>query len=181
MPFTDCPAKEVMLRKTIVRDSIQLSGAYEEIELLSPWSITAFRILWANGFAREVVWNLLTNLFRDVLDFHIRYTHGNSRPVPARNAARNIPRQIIPPEAASVRPVSIGRGRAQTSVIRHVDQEVCDPGGFELVDRIRNINLELDRVTRRERADIHLPAPRDVLRLKYRSNRNAYDACIIPR
>lgn len=119
-------------------------------------------------------------MFRTVLGFHIRRTHGNSKSVPARNAARNIPRQIIPPEAASVRPVSIGRGRARTRVICHVDQEVCDPRGLELVDRIHNVKLELGRVTP-ERADIHLLAQRDALSWIDRSSRNAYDACIIPR
>jgi hypothetical protein len=113
---------------------------------LSPWSITALRIFWANGLAREVDWNLLKNLFRDVLDFYIRCTHGSPASVPAMDATRYTPRHINPPEAASVRLVSIGRDRARTRVIRHVDQEVCDPRGFELVDRIHNIKWELDRV-----------------------------------
>jgi hypothetical protein len=152
-----------------------------EIELLNPWSITALKIFWANGLAREVDWNPLKNLVRDILDFHILCTHGNPASVPARNATRNIPRQINPPEAvASVRLVSIGRDRARTRVIRHVNQEVCDPRGLELVDRVHNVKLKLDRVPC-ERAEKHLQARRNALSWEDRSSRNAYDACVIPR
>ena len=52
-----------------------------------------------------------------------------------------------------------GEGRERTAVLGHIYQEVCDPRSFELIDRIRNIKLELDRVPP-ERADKHLAARR---------------------
>jgi hypothetical protein len=48
-----------------------------------------------------------------------------------------------------------GEERERTAVIGHIYQEVCDPRGFELVDCIRNIKLELYWVPT-ERADKHL-------------------------
>ena len=54
-----CNGIEVTPHENGIQDSLQLSGAYTEIELLSPWSMTAFRIFWANGLAREVDWKSL--------------------------------------------------------------------------------------------------------------------------
>ena len=85
MPFKNCPAAEVTLHEKVVQDSLQLSGVYEEIEALCPWSIPAFTIFWASGLAREVDWNPLKNSVRDALAFGIRCTYGNPASVPARN------------------------------------------------------------------------------------------------
>jgi hypothetical protein len=52
----------------------------------------------------------------------------------------------------------------RTAVLGHVDQEVCDPRSFELVDRIRNIKLELDKIPC-ERADKHLATRKNGVRM----------------
>ena len=79
--------------------------------------------------------------------------------MPARDATRNNPRHMYPPGAIRVKFLVSGqeKKRVRTAVLSHIDQEVRDPRRFELVDRIYNIKLKLDRVPS-ERADKHLPA-----------------------
>ena len=52
------------LHENVVQDSLQVSGAYMEIELLCPCCIPALTIFWASGLAREVDWNTLQNSVR---------------------------------------------------------------------------------------------------------------------
>ena len=75
---------------------------------------------------------------------------------------------------------ALDQERVRTVVVSHVDQEIGDPGCFELFDRSINIKLELVKVSC-ERANKHLAARRNAIRWKRRSSGNTHDTRLISR